>query len=530
MCDRSKQLIDTFTYDYMEKLFYFCLKKTGNSDEAENLTSDITLNILTALKGGTIPIHFSAWVWRIARNRYSKWVQHQKVKSKRMYGVPSEELDLVDDKADFDEMIRHEDLQLLRRELAFIAKDYREIIVAYYIDDKKIADIAKELNKSKEAVKVKLFRSRKMLKEGMDMAREFGVRSYKPEDVNFASSGSQPSGLPWKVVQRKIPKNILLQASNNPSSVEELSVELGIAAPYMEEEVKLLTDATLLKKIGNKYITNFYIADKESQMAVYMTHRQNSKERSEEVDRLVTALLPEIKKLNIVRNNMSDDELKWWFVIYTVDICNYSLKNFKIDNLEKRENGENWGFMGFEKTDIPEKLVMGHNGCGNEANMFWTYKIGDYNLWERVGELTYDGALLLGDVIRNKRKASSLSGSEKQSWKKVEGRFAHTDPEQNIFPDILIFEKDTLDRVNDLIKSHTLFSRVKDSLQDAFDKTVNILKENSNEVLHKQLYYCASMLITHVRMMTVHDEVEAGRLVVPENPQESAIAMWLEVR
>mgnify|MGYP000869309669 CR=1 FL=1 len=530
MVDQTKQLIDTFTSDYMEKLFYFCLKKTGNTDEAENLASDITLNILKALKRGTIPVHFSAWVWRIARNRYSRWVQHQKIKSDRMYGVSSDELDLADDKEDFDEMIRHEDLQLLRRELAFIAKDYREIIVAYYIDDKKIADIANELGKTKEAVKVKLFRSRKMLKEGMDMAREFGVRSYNPESVNFASSGKQPTGLPWKVVHRMIPKNILLQASNNPSTVEELSVELGVAAPYMEEEVKLLTDATLLKKIGNKYITNFYIADKESQMAVYMAQRQNAKERSEATDQLVTDLLPEIKKLNIVRNNMSDDELKWWFVIYTLDICNFSLNHFQIDNLEKRENGENWGFMGFQKTDIPEKLVMGHNGAGNDDNMFWAYKIGDYDLWEQVGELTYNGALLLGDVVRNKRKRSSLTESEEQIWKKLEGRFTHIDSDQNIIPDILIFEKDALDRVRDLIKSHPLFSRVMDSLQDAFDKTVSILKANSNEVLHKQLYYCASMLIMQVRMMTVHDEVEAGRLVVPENPKTSTIAMWLEVR
>lgn len=70
MCDR---LESEFAENYMEKLFYFCLKKTGSSTEAEDLTQDIALHILTALNRGTIPESFSAWVWQIARNRYSVW-------------------------------------------------------------------------------------------------------------------------------------------------------------------------------------------------------------------------------------------------------------------------------------------------------------------------------------------------------------------------------------------------------------------------------------------------------------------------
>ena len=37
------RLINGFTENYMEKLFYFCLKKTGNNVEAEDLTQDISL-------------------------------------------------------------------------------------------------------------------------------------------------------------------------------------------------------------------------------------------------------------------------------------------------------------------------------------------------------------------------------------------------------------------------------------------------------------------------------------------------------
>ena len=51
MCD---QLINEFTENYWKKLFYFCLKKTGNNVEAEDLTQDIALQIITALNRGAI--------------------------------------------------------------------------------------------------------------------------------------------------------------------------------------------------------------------------------------------------------------------------------------------------------------------------------------------------------------------------------------------------------------------------------------------------------------------------------------------
>ena len=49
------RLINEFAENYMEKLFYFCLKKTGNQVEAEDLTQEIALQIITALNKGTIP-------------------------------------------------------------------------------------------------------------------------------------------------------------------------------------------------------------------------------------------------------------------------------------------------------------------------------------------------------------------------------------------------------------------------------------------------------------------------------------------
>ena len=66
----ANSLIDDFINNYLEKLFYFCLKKTGNNEDSEDLVQDISLNIVIALNKGIVPTNFRAWIWKIARNRY----------------------------------------------------------------------------------------------------------------------------------------------------------------------------------------------------------------------------------------------------------------------------------------------------------------------------------------------------------------------------------------------------------------------------------------------------------------------------
>ncbi|MBQ8382674.1 MAG: sigma-70 family RNA polymerase sigma factor, partial [Clostridia bacterium] len=348
----ADRLIETFSKDYFEKLFYFCLKRTGNPTEAEELTSEVSLAILTALRAGTVPLHFSAWVWQIARNCYSHWADRKHRRSETVSGTDLEDFaDIASEESVEESVIHSEELKLLRRELAFISADYRDVVVAFYIEDRKVSDIARSLQISEGTVKSKLFRSRNLLKEGMNMAREFGSKSYKPENVDFAASGSQPSGLPWSAVQRQIPKNILLEASNNPSTIEELSIELGIAMPYMEEEVGILERATLLKKIGNKYITNFFIQDRETQHAVYKILRNDSVERSAMLDQIVTDSIPAIRELGVVRNGMSDNDLKWLLIPALIDQFN---DKFDFSNPVVRANGETWGFVGYEQTELPE--------------------------------------------------------------------------------------------------------------------------------------------------------------------------------
>lgn len=530
----TKQMyIDVLTKEYMDKLFYFALKKTGDSYEAENLTSDILENILAALERGNRPEHFSGWVWGIARHRYAAWAKAKRQKSDLFIGEDIGEYAVADDDAHIEHYVVHqEELRLLRRELAFISSDYRDIVVAYYIEDRRIRDIAATLSLPESTVKSKLFRARHILKEGMTMAREFGIRSYKPEEVAFAASGSQPTNLPWRAVQRRLPKNILLEADNNPVTVEQLAVELGIALPYMEEEVQLLCEATLLKPVGdNKYVTNFCIISKEAQEAIYNALKERCKERSALLDTIVADSLPILRKLGIVRNEMSDEDLKWWALIYAVDSFMWILEGYdSIGERPKRENGETWGFMGFEAWESPESLFVGMNGNGNGKVWSWAYKISDWDLCDRAGEMEKHQALFLGDAVKFGRRVDSFSESERATWETICNRFAHEGEDGTVVPDVLILEGDAKDKCIKAFVTHPLAAQLKEEFRLAFEATMEVLKGSIHESLKDEVPYCASMMLTYTRMLAVRDAVDAGNLLLPEKPKKSTVAMWLEMK
>ena len=159
--DMRDRLINEFVESYMEKLFYFCLKKTGDHYEAEDLAQDIALQIITSLHGGTIPTSFSAWVWQIARNRYSLWAARKHNKNESVTGFDIEDYEIEDESENLlGETIHAEEMSLLRRELAFIKSDYRNIVIAHYIENKSVREIASTLSLPENTVKSRLLRAR----------------------------------------------------------------------------------------------------------------------------------------------------------------------------------------------------------------------------------------------------------------------------------------------------------------------------------------------------------------------------------
>ena len=207
------------------------------------------------------------------------------------------------------------------------------------------------------------------------MAREFGIKSYKPENVSFIKSGTDGTdGSPWSKLRTKLAKNILLEAYHNPSTIEELSLELGVAAPYMEEAVESLVNAELLKKLdGGKYETDFMILNADAQKEMENAKLKIKDEYFAILKKQIDTLFDKTKKdgKKLYGGYQSFDELKWWYILRIVDIVNLTVDEEKYpaknSGYTKRPHGGAWDIMGMEEfTGCPESFFIGLNGSGED--------------------------------------------------------------------------------------------------------------------------------------------------------------------
>jgi RNA polymerase sigma factor (sigma-70 family) len=403
---------EKFAKEYLGKVFYFCLKKTGNDDDAEELSSDIAYEVISSLSRGASPENFDAWVWTIARRRWAKFAARKYYKNPEQVDIRDyDDILAADDDVERD-VILSEDTLSLRRELAFIRSDYRKILVSHYVDEMSVSEISKKYDIPVGTVKTRLQNSRKILKEGMNMARTFGVRSYNPEDIALSQSGTIKDINPWEAVQRKIPKNILLEASNNPSTIEELAMELGIAVPYMEEEVEILEKSELLKKIdGDKYITSFFIEPRECQEELDELCWQYAERNYEALWKLACKAAERAKEIGASNGTISDEDVKMYFVgnvgfrVYLSPFTNHIL----VQHFHRKDGGT-WGFVGLEKgaklrPHTPFNNVYNNtngiylggyfaNGFGFEKKIYNDFDMVDENRRRMLKQLAVSG----GDV------------------------------------------------------------------------------------------------------------------------------------
>jgi hypothetical protein len=294
----------------------------------------------------------------------------------------------------------------------------------------------------------------------------------------------------------------------------------------MEEEVKILHKATLLEKQGDKYITNFFILDKDCRIEIYNSLRNTSKERSLLISEFINDKLTDIRALEIAGDHIDDNTIRWWLA---PDLIDYLIEQLAKDRPNyyppKRANGEIWGFVGYEVAELPENTVMGNNGCGNDKNEFWTYKYGDYSMWDQCGEPEYEEVELMCDCIRNGRKISSFSDIEKRVWANINGKYAHSSETNDLIPDVLILTNENLNKIHTLFREHKNFEPLTQNIYDSYKKIESIFKKYSHRILHDNLCYNIRMEMYSMRMMTIHDLVDKDFLKLPEDTSKSTFGM-----
>ena len=260
--------LEQLVADSMKSVFGFSLTRLGNVQEAEELTSDILYKLLLSTDRIEDDNRFYGYLWKTAENAYYSYLRRKNRPQNR-----SEELSedtSADEYSPEETLVHREELNLLRRELSLLSEQYRRATVLYYMEKKSCSEIARILNISTEMVKYCLFRARKIIREGMNMERLFGEKSYRPHafEIDFWGTKAGDDREYGDFRARKIKGNILLAAYYAPVTPQEISIELGVSLPYLEDEIALLKRRQYLIEKGGKLVANIPIFTEECTSAI----------------------------------------------------------------------------------------------------------------------------------------------------------------------------------------------------------------------------------------------------------------------
>lgn len=353
----------------LHTIFAWSLSKLYDKDDAEDLAQDIICAILKSVHRLENDDAFWGFVWRIAENTLGA-----KLRKKRPDTVEWDESFCGTYWATpEDEVIKSDEIRLLRRELSLLSNQYREVTVRYYIYGKSCTEIAAELNISEGMVKYYLFKTRKILKEGIGMTREYGKKSYNPQTFRMDFWGGD-GNMYWKLFERKLPGNIVLAAYDKPVTMTELSIELGVSVPYLEDEIEILEKHEIIKKIGDKYQTNIIIFTDEYEKKALAKFKPIYEKSTESFNHLLDLMLPKLKELDFYGKDYDDNRLKWTFANLALyhALC-------KSDDLGREKYGEypplsngSFGFVYGYDNDYANHHFNGIYGhCENDEKTAW---------------------------------------------------------------------------------------------------------------------------------------------------------------
>ncbi len=144
---------------YHVRIYNFFNKMLHNKMVSEDLTQDVFIKILkyrTSYKNG----NFASWIYTIARNIFSTYYQKQKKERTNI---------IEDDKLSSEDIVlsegKKEELDHLKVALLQLSNSDRELIVMHRYQEIKYEQIAEIIGSSENAVKVRVHRALKKLKD-----------------------------------------------------------------------------------------------------------------------------------------------------------------------------------------------------------------------------------------------------------------------------------------------------------------------------------------------------------------------------
>jgi RNA polymerase sigma factor (sigma-70 family) len=166
---------------YQNAVYGLCYHILGNFADAQDLTQEVFIKAYMTLSRMKDPTKFASWLYRITVNACKRWLRDRRGTD----NLPLESVAQIGSEARSPE--EHAEAEELcfsvRKAIASLSERNRLTVTLYYIDGLSYAEIGNFLSVSESAVKSRLHRARKQLKEELISTMESSFSKHKlPED------------------------------------------------------------------------------------------------------------------------------------------------------------------------------------------------------------------------------------------------------------------------------------------------------------------------------------------------------------
>ncbi|MDW7692165.1 sigma-70 family RNA polymerase sigma factor [Flammeovirgaceae bacterium SG7u.111] len=146
---------------YQKSMFNFFLKLTYDREASQDMTQNLFYRIIRYRKSYNSQMLFRPWIYQMARNVQADHYRKDKIKKSEFADMESISIELMESHAEADQQEREINLH---KALAKLEKEQREILIMNKFQKLKYEEIAKILDTTPGAVKVKAHRAIKKLK------------------------------------------------------------------------------------------------------------------------------------------------------------------------------------------------------------------------------------------------------------------------------------------------------------------------------------------------------------------------------
>ncbi|MBQ9118594.1 MAG: sigma-70 family RNA polymerase sigma factor [Lachnospiraceae bacterium] len=262
----NRQDTEKIIAEYLKPIFGFSLKRCKSIQDAEDLSQEIVLKAFRTLllKDDITDVH--KFIWTIAHNALSNYYRDT---AKGIIGISIDEVaeSLADPNSEINTDDTGESIRQLQQEIAYLSKLQRKIVIAYYFENRKQADISSELSIPLGTVKWHLFEAKKELKRGMNIMRKTSELKFHPIKFHsYGINGSAGTKTPDTFFRSPLPQNICYCIRNTAKTINEIADDLGVSPVYIESEVEFLEEYGFLQAQKDKYIANFIIGEPTAEL------------------------------------------------------------------------------------------------------------------------------------------------------------------------------------------------------------------------------------------------------------------------